>query len=235
MSMPREDELALIAQARAGDRKAMAALWTAWEPLAWKLANRVAKRNQGVDPEDLKQEGYFAMTRAVAKFDPSRGVAFMSYLYRCMSQQMNDHLLRHSGGPLQQADLDGVAVDPPAPEDDTEAVDRTEQLRAMVRQLPARERKAIELYYGLNGNDPLSLEELGNVLGVSHSWASTIICNARKRLRESASNAGRVTVPTPTWLYGPAGSVEAAGPLRAWHTRAHGLTSVSADTGPDDR
>jgi RNA polymerase primary sigma factor len=44
---------------------------------------------------------------------------------------------------------------------------RSEELGAVLRSLPHRERRVIELRYGLTGEDPMTLEEVGRYFGVT--------------------------------------------------------------------
>jgi RNA polymerase primary sigma factor len=42
-----------------------------------------------------------------------------------------------------------------------------EDVRRALNVLPAREREVLELRYGLNGHEPLTLEEVGHAFGVT--------------------------------------------------------------------
>ena len=78
---------ALAAQAKAGDREALAALWEQNRGLLRVMFNRLAAAYRermdaaGVTLEDLEQEGYFAVAKAAKLYDPSAGTKFATFLF----------------------------------------------------------------------------------------------------------------------------------------------------------
>jgi len=59
---------------------------------------------------------------------------------------------------------------------------RTDVQRALA-SLPAREREVIELRYGLNGHEPLTLEQVGDAFGVTRERIRQIENNTLKKLK----------------------------------------------------
>lgn len=78
---------ALAAQAKAGDREALAALWEQNRGLLALMFNRLAAAYRermdaaGVTLEDLEQEGYFAIAKAAKLYDPGAGTKFSTFLF----------------------------------------------------------------------------------------------------------------------------------------------------------
>ena len=78
---------ALAAQAKEGDREALAALWEQNRGLLRVMFNRLAAAYRermdaaGVTLEDLEQEGYFAVAKAAKLYDPNAGAKFSTFLY----------------------------------------------------------------------------------------------------------------------------------------------------------
>ena len=78
---------ALAAQAKAGDREALAALWEQNRGLLRIMFSRLAAACRermdaaGVTIEDLEQEGYFAVAKAAKLYDPSAGTKFSTFLF----------------------------------------------------------------------------------------------------------------------------------------------------------
>lgn len=70
-----EDELKLWERYRQQDEAARKELILAYLPLVDVLAKRIA-RNTGADWEDLRQDGALGLFKAMARFDPGRGVKF---------------------------------------------------------------------------------------------------------------------------------------------------------------
>jgi RNA polymerase primary sigma factor len=60
---------------------------------------------------------------------------------------------------------------------------RREDVQRALGMLPAREREVLELRYGLNGRQPLTLEEVGNAFGVTRERIRQIENNTLKKLK----------------------------------------------------
>ncbi len=58
-----------------------------------------------------------------------------------------------------------------------------ENVRQALELLPAREREVLELRYGLNGQEPLTLEEVGQAFGVTRERIRQIETNTLKKLK----------------------------------------------------
>ena len=78
---------ALAAQAKAGDREALAVLWEQNRGLLALMFRRLAAAYRermdaaGVTLEDLEQEGYFAVATAAKLYDSGVGAKFTTFLY----------------------------------------------------------------------------------------------------------------------------------------------------------
>jgi len=86
----------------------------------------------------------------------------------------------------------------PLPEDAAESVSRTAALKACLDSLDNRQRRMLELRYGLDGGRPRTLEEIGLVFNVTrervrqienHSLKKLAALAEAEQLRESARNA----------------------------------------------
>ena len=60
-----------------------------------------------------------------------------------------------------------------------------EQVRAMVSHLDEKERAVIELRFGLDGEEPRTLQEIGEALGLSRERIRQIESKAKEKLRRS--------------------------------------------------
>jgi RNA polymerase primary sigma factor len=65
----------------------------------------------------------------------------------------------------------------------TDSLQRDDVQRAL-DALPERERQVIELRFGLNGNEPLTLEEVGRAFGVTRERIRQIETNTLKKLKQ---------------------------------------------------
>lgn len=66
---------------------------------------------------------------------------------------------------------------------------RREALLGALEELPARDRKILSLYYGLETGEPLTLEEIGQLFGVSRERVRQLRDRALARVRRGAAAA----------------------------------------------
>ena len=69
------------------------------------------------------------------------------------------------------------------------AASATERISDLVSQLPYRERPILELRYGLEGNAPHTLEEVGRRFGVTRERVRQIETRTLRRLARPGENA----------------------------------------------
>src|SRR5215203_386892 len=77
---------------------------------------------------------------------------------------------------------DLLPSDAPAPEDEVHVSLRTEALHSALHGLPERERKVVELRYGIAGSEPTPLREIGRQLGITPERVRQIESRALGRL-----------------------------------------------------
>jgi RNA polymerase primary sigma factor len=77
---------------------------------------------------------------------------------------------------------DLLPSDAPAPEDEVHISLRTEALRSALAELPERERRVVELRYGIAGDEPTPLREIGRMLGITPERVRQIESRALGRL-----------------------------------------------------
>ena len=77
---------------------------------------------------------------------------------------------------------DLLPSDQPAPEDEVHISLRTEALRSALGELPDRERRVVELRYGIAGSEPTPLREIGRQLGITPERVRQIESRALGRL-----------------------------------------------------
>jgi RNA polymerase primary sigma factor len=77
---------------------------------------------------------------------------------------------------------DMLASEGPSPEDEVHVSLRTEALRSALHELPERERKVVEMRYGIAGSEPTPLREIGRQLGITPERVRQIESRALGRL-----------------------------------------------------
>ena len=87
---------------------------------------------------------------------------------------------------------DSTGDDRFAPDQAMEADDERRQLRNLLDQLEPRERTILTLRFGLDGDEPMTLKEVGLRLGVTREWVRKIEVRAVRKLDTTAVD------PTPT-------------------------------------
>ncbi|HEX6036781.1 MAG TPA: RNA polymerase sigma factor RpoD/SigA [Longimicrobium sp.] len=83
--------------------------------------------------------------------------------------------------PLQESLADPEAL---LPDDEIEDFERAAVVRSVVASLPPREARVLTLYFGLHGGKPMTLQELGDLLGVTRQRAHQLLQAGLKGLRE---------------------------------------------------
>jgi RNA polymerase primary sigma factor len=88
-------------------------------------------------------------------------------------------------GDEDDSELGELVADESAPEpfETASASLQREDVARALDALPGRERSVIELRYGLNGHDPLTLEQVGEAFGVTRERVRQIESNTLKKLR----------------------------------------------------
>jgi RNA polymerase primary sigma factor len=85
---------------------------------------------------------------------------------------------------------DFVAGDEPLPEEAVELRLRSQALRRALASLPERERDVVTLRYGLDGDDPQTLEQIGRHLGLTRERVRQIELEALRRLSSAQEILG---------------------------------------------
>ena len=178
---------ALLAQARAGSRPAMAGLVAAYTPLLHRAARCVPPEER----EDAVAEGRLHLMAAIKAYDPGRGVDLTGYLAIRMTHAMQDYrrrCLRQTGHlPLVWDDL--LAEDAPVlpaalrtegPDADDLHRQRLQRLPAAMAALSPQERTCLEALFW----EGKSYVQTAEVMGVSRGRVCHLRRNALRKLRE---------------------------------------------------
>jgi len=241
-----DEEKRVARRAQDGDAEAMDRLVRANLRFVISVAKRY--QNRGLSFEDLVQEGNVGLVTAAHKFDPERGVKFISYAVWWIRQAILAALARQSRSVrlplnratelgrmlrskedlrqelrrdptveeiadaaelspstvemLQKINVAEVRLDAPVgEEDDNRLMERftveegnleeqleTELLREHVSRalelLRPRDARVVRLYYGLQGEEEHTLEEIGEILGVTRERIRQLRDRALREMRE---------------------------------------------------
>ncbi len=81
MQMTKQEELATLAKAKEGDKRAQRVMLDKYERLCHKLARKFAFTAPSYQHEDLVQEGRIGLLQAMSTFDPNNGASFMTWAF----------------------------------------------------------------------------------------------------------------------------------------------------------
>ena len=168
-----------------------------------RLVVYIAKKfdNTGVGVEDLISIGTIGLIKAINTFNPSKKIKLATYASRCIENEILMYLRRNSktrmevsideplnvdwdGNELLLSDILGTDEDIiyRGLEDETEK----ELLKSAISRLNPRERKIVELRYGLKDAEgaEMTQKEVADLLGISQSYISRLEKKIMKRLKK---------------------------------------------------
>ncbi|RKD34308.1 RNA polymerase sporulation sigma factor SigE [Thermohalobacter berrensis] len=155
--------------------------------------------NTGVGVEDLISIGTIGLIKAVNTFKPDKKIKLATYASKCIENEILMFLRRNSKTKTEisfdeplNIDWDGnelLLSDILGTENDIifkfleEEVDK-ELLDEAMKKLPKREKKIMELRFGLNNGEEKTQKEVADLLGISQSYISRLEKRIIKRLRK---------------------------------------------------
>ncbi len=207
----------LCRRIRENDLQAETSLLMANDGLIVQIANGIKTRrnvnsSDGIDEEDLMQEGRIAMLTAAKAFDESKNVKFSTFAYEIIRNAMStlcdycqSTFERHmeakgltrlflDNGDNAEPSLNGSG-------NDVNYRDPTgnlavlhvmlEKMRNRLKLLPARERRLLAYHYGLGMNEAKSISETAAYFHLTEKYARAIETHTLGRLREMM-NDGKI-------------------------------------------
>lgn len=154
-----------------------------------RLVVSVARKHlrPGISLMELVSEGNLTLMRAVDSFDVSRGYRFSTYatlaLMKGFARSVPQMLDR---GRLRTADDHTLARLPDTAHSPTRQFIVRDELRALLRNLDARERDVITAHWGVGERTSVSYDELGERYGLSRQRIRQIEQSAIQKLRAAA-------------------------------------------------
>lgn len=145
--------------------------------------------NTGIYVEDLISIGTIGLIKAINTFKPSKNIKLATYASRCIENEILMYLRKNSntrmevsideplnvdwdGNELLLSDILGTDEDVIC-RDIEEEVDRT-LLNDALKKLSGRERRIMEMRFGLKSGDEMTQKEVADSLGISQSYISRL-------------------------------------------------------------
>lgn len=195
--LSRDEEEYLLARLPTGDEAVRALLIERNLRLVVYIARKF--ENTGIHIEDLVSIGTIGLIKAVNTFDTEKKIKLATYASRCIENEILMFLRRNNKVRVEvsfdeplNVDWDGnelLLSDVLGTEGDTiykdieEEVDRT-LLYGALEKLAPRERKIMELRFGLSGEKEMTQKDVADLLGISQSYISRLEKRIIKRLRK---------------------------------------------------
>lgn len=195
--LTREEELELIAKLAAGEGEHTRQTLIERN---LRLVVYIARKfeNTGVNIEDLISIGAIGLIKAVSTFDAEKRIKLATYASRCIENEILMYLRRScrlklevsldeplnidwDGNELLLSDILGTESDLVYRSIEDE-VDR-ELLCLAMQKLNAREKRIVELRFGLNNTKECTQKQVADMLGISQSYISRLEKRIIKSLR----------------------------------------------------
>ena len=193
--LTRDEEASLLERLEEGDHAVKGVLIERNLRLVVYIARKF--ENTGVAIEDLVSIGTIGLIKAVNTFDPAKKIKLATYASRCIENEILMYLRRNSktraevsfDEPLN-TDWDGnelLLSDVLGMESDIikyieEEVDRS-LLKGALERLPGREKRIMELRFGLDDGREKTQKEVADAMGISQSYISRLEKRILKKLR----------------------------------------------------
>jgi len=196
-----EEEDTYIKKCRTGDKDARNILI---EHNLRLVAHVVKKYPAAGDNDDLISIGTIGLIKAISTFRGEKGTRLATYAARCIENEIlmsmrqskkrqNEVLLQDpvgkDGDGKEVSLMDKISSDG---EDVFEEVGTKLQIKELYEKignaLTKREKKIIELRYGLYGGEIFTQKEIASLLGISRSYVSRIEKKALSKLKHTIEN-----------------------------------------------
>ncbi len=159
--------------------------------------------NTGVNVEDLISIGTIGLIKAINTFKTDKKIKLATYASRCIENEILMYLRRNTktktevsideplnvdweGNELLLSDILGTDVDI-IYKDIEDEVDR-DLLNKAIDKLSKRERKIVELRFGINSNgNEMTQKEVADMMGISQSYISRLEKKIISRLKKEIS------------------------------------------------
>jgi RNA polymerase sigma factor (sigma-70 family) len=160
-----------------------------------RLVVSIAKRHAAQTDNffELLSDGNMSLIRAVEKFDFSRGFKFSTYaswaIMKNFARSIPDERHRRERYVTGHEELFETAPDTRSDEQEVlaSAEHKAQQVNRLLEYLEPRERQIIRLRNGLDdGRKPMTLEEVGNELGITKERVRQLNVRIMKKLRDIA-------------------------------------------------
>ncbi len=192
-----DEEAECIDGLREGDQEARARLIEHNLRLVAHIVKKFS--NSSEDTEDLISIGTIGLIKGISTFKPERGTRLATYAARCIENQILMHFrsLKKRRNEMYLQDpigidsegneltlMDTLGSDPDIVDDAVGLKMEERRLRRNMEKLDPKEKKVVELRYGLDNGIKRTQKEIAWALGISRSYVSRIEKRAVHKLSQ---------------------------------------------------
>ena len=158
--------------------------------------------NTGVDADDLISIGTIGLIKAINSFRTDKNIKLATYASRCIENEILMYLRRtvklksevsfdeplntdFEGNELLLSDI--LGTDSEAVYGGVEANVEKELLKEALKKLPERERRIMDMRFGLSGKEEMTQKDVADELGISQSYISRLEKKIIERLKKEIS------------------------------------------------
>lgn len=195
LPLSEEEESTLLIRLEHGDEEARNVLIER----NLRLVAHIVKKfdSTGEDVDDLISIGTIGLIKGIGTFKRNRNTRLATYAARCIENEILMHLRSIKKNKNDLSIYDPIGTDKEGNEitlidildtgneivsEQVETLLEEEKLRERLNQLSRREKKVIELRYGLNDGINKTQREISKMLGISRSYVSRIEKKALRKL-----------------------------------------------------
>lgn len=164
-----------------------------------RLVAHIGKKFEGAgdDKDDIISIGTIGLIKAINTFDASKGTKLATYAARCIENEILMHLraTKKNKGEVSLYDpigidkegneitlIDVLGTHPDIVPDVVQTNVEFEQMLAKIKYLSNRERKVVEMRFGILNGLRRTQREIAKILGISRSYVSRIEKRALEKL-----------------------------------------------------
>lgn len=165
-----------------------------------RLVAHVSKKyaNSNVDQDDLISIGSIGLIKGINSYNSSKNIKLSTYISKCIDNEILMHLRSskklnqevYLEEPIGKDKDDNTITLKDVLENDEKPIEEEIELKFKISKLyekirtilKGRERKIIELRFGLNGEEPKTQNEIAKGMGISRSYVSRIETKAIGKL-----------------------------------------------------
>jgi len=198
--LSKQEEAALLERLGAGDTSVRRTLIERNLRLVVYIARKF--ENTGIGIEDLVSIGAIGLIKAVNTFDVSKNIKLATYASRCIENEILMYLRRNSKKKYEvsfdeplNVDWDGnelllsdiLGTEPDIVYAEIEGSVERDLMRQFIEKLGERERRIMQLRFGLAGGAEQTQKQVADCLGISQSYISRLEKRIIKQLRSEIS------------------------------------------------